>query len=163
MLRRISASRITEYSQARTKLEKSIIINGVVKYIRTLGGFVKLEQASGCWIHAEDLLCREKVSGNFRDALNDYHKSNNNQLSAVRRPSLPVFSPTSKRPEKQRSAPATHFTGLDLLDFNEVVSQKPAFDDDEESLSGLSLSLSLLPENERSSMDFFDMSVFDME
>ena len=60
MLRRLAASMIGEYEKAKTKMDKSIIITNVVDRIRSNGQFVKLQQKSGRWQLAEDLLCREK-------------------------------------------------------------------------------------------------------
>ena len=169
MLRRIAASRIGEYAQARTKLDKSLIISEVVDRVRSLGGFVKLEQVSGCWIQAEDLLCREKTSGVFREALNEYRTSNQSQLKTGKRQREENLTPIKLHEKLDfscSSVPTSLFLGLELLQSSKVGSQMPfvgATGDEEESLSGLSLSLSLLPENERSSLEFFDMTDFVME
>jgi len=64
-----------EYAEAQTKPDKSNIITKVVTAVRKEGSFVKKHMASGKWVYAEDLLCREKVSQTFRDSLHQTHKS----------------------------------------------------------------------------------------
>lgn len=67
-LRKIVASMLDDYAVAKSKLDKSLIISDVVDLVRQNGSFVK-KSSSGTWVHAEDLLCREKISAVFRDAM----------------------------------------------------------------------------------------------
>lgn len=75
-LRTVVAERITEYSQAMTKADKSNIISSVVDYVRANGQFVKIDN-NGTWVFAEPLLCREKCSQTFRDNLAQTYRSSN--------------------------------------------------------------------------------------
>jgi hypothetical protein len=67
-LRKIVASMLDDYAVAKSKLDKSLIISDVVDLVRQNGSFVK-KSSSGTWVHAEELLCREKISAVFRDAM----------------------------------------------------------------------------------------------
>jgi hypothetical protein len=69
MLRNLATIMLDEYQRARTKLDKSLIISDVADHIRQQGHFVKRNPTTEEWVIAEDLLCREKVSAVFRDAL----------------------------------------------------------------------------------------------
>ena len=60
--RAIIQSRLQEYSNTTTKLEKSFIVSEVVRYVRQSspeGGFVK--ELAGVWYEVGDHLAREKV------------------------------------------------------------------------------------------------------
>jgi hypothetical protein len=70
---------LDEYSGARTKVDKSAVLNKVVEEVRLRspnGGFVK-QDADGVWHEVGDFLAREKTSQAFRDALHDRYKSSN--------------------------------------------------------------------------------------
>jgi hypothetical protein len=69
MLRDLVASMLDEYALAKTKLEKSLIISDAAERVRQNGNFVKRDTRTNKWVLAEDLLCREKISAVFRDAL----------------------------------------------------------------------------------------------
>jgi hypothetical protein len=78
--RQLVESRLQEYSNATTKLEKSGIICEMVVYLRANrphGGFVKLNAKDGRWYQLGDFLSREKTSQAFRDALVDQHSPSN--------------------------------------------------------------------------------------
>lgn len=65
------------YKQARSKLDKSKVLNMVVEQVRQNspgGGFVKQDE-SGRWYEVGDFLAREKTSQTFRDALHESYKS----------------------------------------------------------------------------------------
>jgi hypothetical protein len=75
--RQLVESRLQEYSNAATKLEKSGIICEMVLYLRSNsphGGFVKKTAKDGRWYQLGDFLSREKTSQAFRDALGDQQK-----------------------------------------------------------------------------------------
>jgi hypothetical protein len=75
--RHIVESRLREYSNATTKLEKSNIICEMVDHVRSNsphGGFVKKASKDGRWYQLGDFLSREKTSQAFRDALVDTNK-----------------------------------------------------------------------------------------
>lgn len=68
---------LDEYRQARSKVDKSNILNKVVDEVRAasgIGGFVK-QDSNGGWYEVGDFLAREKTSQAFRDALSDTYKS----------------------------------------------------------------------------------------
>ena len=70
---------LDEYSRAKTKLDKSGVLNQVVAEVRRTkpgGGFVKQDD-SGRWYEVGDFLAREKTSQAFRDALHERYKSSN--------------------------------------------------------------------------------------
>lgn len=70
---------LDEYSRAKSKLDKSGVLNRVVAEVRRAspgGGFVKQDE-SGRWYEVGDFLAREKTSQAFRDALHERYKSSN--------------------------------------------------------------------------------------
>ncbi|CAB9496449.1 Nitrilase family, member 2 [Seminavis robusta] len=84
MLRNIAASMLEEYSRSKTKLDKSLIISDVAEHVRAQGSFVKRDNASDKWVLAEDLLCREKISAVFRDAMHQRCRSSTPSTSGKR-------------------------------------------------------------------------------
>lgn len=69
-------SRLSAYSSASSKLEKSLVVTEVVDLIREkspLGGFVR--QVDGKWYEVGDSIAREKCGGMFRDMLHTKYKS----------------------------------------------------------------------------------------
>lgn len=77
--RQLVMGRLDEYSKARSKLDKSAVLNDVVEQVRLAspqGGFVKQEE-SGRWYEVGDFLAREKTSQAFRDCLHESYKSSN--------------------------------------------------------------------------------------
>jgi hypothetical protein len=78
--RQLVASRLQEYSDALTKLEKTRIIGEMVDHVRTNsphGGFVKRSSKDGRWYQLLDFLSREKISQAFRDSLSDQYRQIN--------------------------------------------------------------------------------------
>ena len=72
------ASMLEDYSKAKTKVDKSHVLNDVVAQIRSAspgGGFVKQDPKSGRWFEVGDFLAREKTSQAFRDCMQDSYKS----------------------------------------------------------------------------------------
>jgi len=70
---------LEEYSNAKSKLDKSTVLSKVVDQVRQNspnGGFVK-QDPSGRWHEVGDFLAREKTSQAFRDCLHDKYKSSN--------------------------------------------------------------------------------------
>jgi hypothetical protein len=69
---------LEEYSRAKTKADKSVILTKVVSEVRKkspLGGFVKKDNKTSRWFEVGDFLAREKTSQCFRDALHDQYRS----------------------------------------------------------------------------------------
>jgi hypothetical protein len=78
--RQLVLSRLQDYSDAATKLEKSCIIGEMVNHVLTNsphGGFVKRPFKDGRWYQLRDYLSRERTSQAFRDALSDQYRSSN--------------------------------------------------------------------------------------
>jgi len=79
-LRKVVKSKMSIYSQATTKSEKSSVISDMIDYVTNAGfKFVKLAPTSvpNQWMIAEPLLQREKVSQTFRDNLAQTYRSSN--------------------------------------------------------------------------------------
>jgi len=86
--RNVVANNLKQYSSAKTKQEKSIILADIVKQIRTIspnGGFLKQDSATGLWFEVGDFLAREKSSQAFRDALHENYRSSNSFKKQQRR------------------------------------------------------------------------------
>jgi len=66
---------LADYASAKSKLDKSLIITDVAEHVREKGHFVKRSPSSDAWVLAEELLCREKISAVFRDALHQKNRS----------------------------------------------------------------------------------------
>ena len=94
MLRELAASMLDDYAMAKTKLEKSLIISDVADSVRSQGNFVKKDNRSDKWVVAEDLLCREKISAVFRDAL---HQRCRNGAGSVAKKALHQACQEKKR------------------------------------------------------------------
>ena len=75
-----------EYSQATSRVRKSILVSRIVDQVRDQspnGGFVKEE--GGRWYEVGDLLAREKVGQSFRNLLHGQYKSSNKSKMRRRR------------------------------------------------------------------------------
>jgi hypothetical protein len=142
MLRTLAASMIDDYNKSCTKLDKSVIISHVVDRVRASGIFVKFHLASGRWLVAEDLLCREKTSAVFREALHDHRKA-----TSAKRQRHGSSEPGNQKQEvkSHSSQPATLLQGLELLKTLGLGKTKTG---DGESLSGLTHSLSFFREED---------------
>jgi hypothetical protein len=74
--RAIVIQSLDRYSQATSKIEKSIIVSEIVEKVRGSspnGGFVK--NVDGFWYEVGDHLAREKVGQSIRDSLHDQYRS----------------------------------------------------------------------------------------
>ena len=77
-LRELVASSLKMYSQAASKVDKSIIVSNIVDVIRRDspdGGFVKHDPSGRYWFKVGDRLAREKVGQTLRDALSTQYRS----------------------------------------------------------------------------------------
>lgn len=71
-----------------SKKGKTELIKSIANKIRESspqGGFVKFDDAAGCWYEVGDKLAREKVSQMFRDSLTDNYKSSTTSKTLRRR------------------------------------------------------------------------------
>jgi hypothetical protein len=154
MLRQMAVARIVDYDKSCTKLDKSLIISNVVDRIRASGMFVKCDVSSGRWLVAEDLLCREKTSAVFRDALHDHRKATSSSAKLGKRKLYGgiVLGNQKKEIKSQFSQPTTLFQGLELL---QTLGFGTAKKGDDESLSGLTHSLSFFREED---LNFDDLN-----
>ena len=74
----ILAKFVGKYSQATTKLEKSIVVSEIVEFVRCGspdGGFVRQKSAGGVYCEVGDEAAREKVGSGLRDLLHHQYKS----------------------------------------------------------------------------------------
>ncbi|KAL7570269.1 hypothetical protein ACA910_020690 [Epithemia clementina (nom. ined.)] len=88
------------YRSARTKLDKSKVLNMVVEQVRQnspSGGFVKQDE-TGRWHEVGDFLAREKTSQVFRDALHENYKSSSVSKKKRRQEELSKASDKLKMP-----------------------------------------------------------------
>lgn len=79
--RKLIEDRLEDYSNAKGRYEKGIIIREIVDQVRAQssqgGGFVK-QDPTGRWYEVGDFLAREKTSQHFRDCLHFRYSSSNN-------------------------------------------------------------------------------------
>jgi len=78
MFRELIQSRIAEYSSAKTKMDKSVIVSQIVEQVRQAspnGGFVKQNTDDNTWFEVGDSIAREKVGQCFRDLLHSKYRS----------------------------------------------------------------------------------------
>lgn len=89
---------LQDYSQARSKVDKSAVLSKVVEEVRLnspSGGFVK-QDSRGIWHEVGDFLAREKTSQAFRDALHERYKSSNISKKKRRQEEQAKVSTTGK-------------------------------------------------------------------
>lgn len=84
MMRNIITSMIHEYAAAKSKKEKSKVLNSILKQIRMNGDFVKKDTEAGLWFHADDTLARDKISQQIRRMLNNDKGSKHKSMEKKR-------------------------------------------------------------------------------
>jgi hypothetical protein len=75
--REIIKNTIPQYSEANTKIDKTIIVNEILEEIRTrsrVGGFIK-KNIDGHYYEVSEHFAREKIGQNLRDSLSNKYKS----------------------------------------------------------------------------------------
>ena len=95
--RELLQSHLEKYSQASSKLEKSLVVSEVVDTIREgspLGGFVRC--VDGVWYEVGDSIAREKCGGSFRDMLHNQYKSSTKAKKRRRQEAEDVVVATKK-------------------------------------------------------------------
>lgn len=105
-------SKIDEYKQARTKVEKGVLINSIVDAVRTAspgGGFVKQDPETKKYYEVGDFLAKEKTSQAFRDSLSEKYSSSNRAKYARRKQMLQTSAspPPAKKPRTTPKKPPT--------------------------------------------------------
>eukprot|EP00542_Grammatophora_oceanica_P018980 CAMPEP_0194049290 /NCGR_PEP_ID=MMETSP0009_2-20130614/30234_1 /TAXON_ID=210454 /ORGANISM="Grammatophora oceanica, Strain CCMP 410" /LENGTH=193 /DNA_ID=CAMNT_0038695403 /DNA_START=238 /DNA_END=819 /DNA_ORIENTATION=+ len=86
--RSIIDEKLSTYSSAKSKLEKSVVVSSIVDTIRAKspnGSFVKHDTSTGTWYEVSDRLAREKVGQSLRDALHSQYKSSTTAKKKRRR------------------------------------------------------------------------------
>lgn len=98
------ASKLDDYSNAKTKNDKSKILVSIVSEIEKknhYGGFIKKDSRSGLWFRVGESLAREKISQSFRDALHSRYRS-----STVSRKRARINKQTKKNNRKRKHTQA---------------------------------------------------------
>lgn len=86
-LRKTTRLFLEEYSQAKTKIEKSRIVTKILQIVQRQspeGGFVKFDLPSERWYEVSDHLAREKVGQQFRDSLHTKYRSSTKAKKRIR-------------------------------------------------------------------------------
>jgi len=77
-LSQIVKQHIDQYSQATSKLEKSLVVSDIVNMVKQKGTFVKQVSSGGRYFYnVSERMTREKVGQMLRDALHTQYKSSN--------------------------------------------------------------------------------------
>ncbi|CAB9525333.1 hypothetical protein SEMRO_1663_G289430.1 [Seminavis robusta] len=71
----IVSRHIQEYSFAKTKQEKSAIVQTIVNEVESVGGFIRYDSKLRRYVRAEDNIGREKTSQALRDCIQSKYKS----------------------------------------------------------------------------------------
>eukprot|EP00543_Licmophora_paradoxa_P002668 CAMPEP_0202442830 /NCGR_PEP_ID=MMETSP1360-20130828/2192_1 /ASSEMBLY_ACC=CAM_ASM_000848 /TAXON_ID=515479 /ORGANISM="Licmophora paradoxa, Strain CCMP2313" /LENGTH=162 /DNA_ID=CAMNT_0049058307 /DNA_START=195 /DNA_END=683 /DNA_ORIENTATION=- len=84
------ANHLEQYSNTKTKMDKSLIVNKIVDEVREntpSGGFVRKITKTGQWQVLDDTTAREKVGHAIRDALSATHSATSdnkvNKISSI--------------------------------------------------------------------------------
>jgi hypothetical protein len=73
--RKLVLAATSKYSQARTKMERTIIVSEIVDSVRSRGnGFVRQNERKE-WVEVNDVVAREKTGQQFRNLLGNRYKS----------------------------------------------------------------------------------------
>ncbi|CAB9521543.1 Nitrilase family, member 2 [Seminavis robusta] len=83
MLKNLVQSKLKEYSECPSKLERSFIVSAILKTIRQNGGFVR--NINGKWFDIGDRNSKEKIGQLFRDNLSHMFKSSTKAKASIRR------------------------------------------------------------------------------
>jgi hypothetical protein len=133
--RQMVESRLQEYSNAATKVEKSCIICEMVVHVRTSsphGGFVKRSSKDGRWYQLRELLSREKTSQALRDAFADQCGSSTNEIKKLRRDRKPhraVSEGSSQAPLQAQPKHPSANNGAKARSADNLSGGLPAFKD----------------------------------
>jgi len=127
--RNIIEINLKQYSEARSKAEKSRIVSTIVASIRRAspeGGFVKEE--GGLWYEVGDHIAREKVGQSFRDSLHTMYKSSskakNSRSKALKSSSKKFQTENSQTIPEQASVTSEQheIDSLDSILSNELIN-----------------------------------------
>jgi len=84
--RTLVTERLQRYSQARSRAEKSNIVQEVFNEVRNSGGiFARFDQKEGVWFEVRDGEARDKVGSQFREFLHSQYKSSSKAKTAKKK------------------------------------------------------------------------------
>jgi hypothetical protein len=118
------ASYMEDYSFAKTKLEKSAIVQAIVNQVEANGGFIRYDTQLRRYVRAEDNIGREKTSQSLRDCLKNKYKSSKDikrenrikkRIGEDTEDDATEDDATARRPSEVKSAP-TNTKALGLCD-----------------------------------------------
>jgi hypothetical protein len=76
LYRSLIAVATERYAATTSKLDKTMIVSGIVETIhRRNGMFVKKEKKAGPWVEVDEVFAREKIGQSLRDGLHDKYRS----------------------------------------------------------------------------------------
>jgi hypothetical protein len=76
LYRTMIAASTERYAATTSKLDKTMIVSGIVETIhRRNGMFVKKEKKDGPWVEVDEVFAREKIGQSLRDGLHDKYRS----------------------------------------------------------------------------------------
>lgn len=76
LYRTMIAASTERYAATTSKLDKTMIVSGIVETIhRRNGMFVKKEKKAGPWVEVDEVFAREKIGQSLRDGLHDKYRS----------------------------------------------------------------------------------------
>jgi hypothetical protein len=76
LYRSLIAASTERYAATTSKLDKTMIVSGIVETIhRRNGMFVKKEKKDGPWVEVDEVFAREKIGQSLRDGLHDKYRS----------------------------------------------------------------------------------------
>jgi hypothetical protein len=73
--RKILVGYVERYSKTTSKLEKSLLISEIVKYVQERGNFIKISADEGGYCLCSEAIAREKVGQGLRDLLHKNYRS----------------------------------------------------------------------------------------
>jgi len=150
-------SKLDEYSEAKSKAEKSVILGSTVQNIRdgankARGGFVKFDKTTSRWAEVGNFLAREKTSQAFRDVLHVNYRSSKESKKKRRHFELNLhnITETRRRVEQKSACNQLEYENVSGKDIDEnSILIGVGLNQDEELFKHLSLSLSsLIDEND---------------
>mmetsp|Transcript_704 Transcript_704/g.975 ORF Transcript_704/g.975 Transcript_704/m.975 type:complete len:266 (-) Transcript_704:48-845(-) len=87
LFRRIVEAHVRNYTEAKTKLEKTKVVTNICNQVRRRGEFTR-QSKDGLWIKVSDRMAREKVGQVLRDLLHCMYKSSSQAKQQKRKMEL---------------------------------------------------------------------------
>ncbi|CAB9501377.1 Nitrilase family, member 2 [Seminavis robusta] len=118
--RTLVSTRLTEYSAAPSKPEKSRIVSSVFDEVNRRGGFVRQDSKTKVWYSVPEMTAREKISQAFRDCLTAQYKSSKDCRQKKRKQARDELRKSElqwdQAPATKRARPASPPTALKTSD-----------------------------------------------